>query len=241
MPDKCKMSLKYSQLSSQLSVVDQSNLSERGNSAFPQRNKDGNKGPPPVSNINSRHNRTLPAQNMMKDIASAATASSGTIDPMLYPSHSAYRNIGNERGPRHHIKGAPGSSKTMPSHGNDKRSSLAKEASPVMPPTEELVSTSFSPEDLAAQLTLMDQLVFRAIEPEELTSCSWNKKNKLDVAPNIVNLTRRFNHVSFWTVDEVLKGESPKQRGEIMAHFIRVAKVSLIDLWSTAGLWHFPI
>ena len=137
----CKMSLKYSQLSSQSSVVDQSNLSGRGTSAFPQRNKDGSKGPPPASNINSRHNRTLPAQNMMKDIASAATALPGTIDTMVYPSHSAYRN---DRGPRHHIKGVPGSSKTMPSHGNDKRSSLAKEASPVMPPTEELVSTSFS-------------------------------------------------------------------------------------------------
>ena len=88
-----------------------------------------------------------------------------------------------------------------------------------------LSSVTFSPDDLAAQLTIMDQIVFRSIGPEELTSCSWNKKNKLEVAPNIVNLTRRFNHVSFWTVDEVLKGDTPKQRAEIMAHFIRVAKV----------------
>ena len=82
----------------------------------------------------------------------------------------------------------------------------------------------FNPEDLAAQLTLTDQLVFRSIGPDELSSCSWNKKNKLEIAPNVVALTRRFNHVSFWTVEEVLKRDSPKQRGEAMAHFIRVAK-----------------
>jgi len=82
----------------------------------------------------------------------------------------------------------------------------------------------FCPEETAAQLTISDQLVFRSIMPEELSSCSWNKKNKLEVAPNVVALTRRFNHVSFWTVEEVLKRETPKARGEAMAHFIRIAK-----------------
>ena len=53
---------------------------------------------------------------------------------------------------------------------------------------------------------------------------SFSLAPKLVVAPNVVDLTRRFNHVSFWTVDEVLKGETPKQRSEVMAHFVRVAK-----------------
>lgn len=58
------------------------------------------------------------------------------------------------------------------------------------------VATEIPAEDLASQLTLLDAGVFKCIRPEELSSCSWNKKNKLLVAPNVVSFTRRFNHVS---------------------------------------------
>ncbi|XP_034947631.1 ras-specific guanine nucleotide-releasing factor RalGPS2-like isoform X2 [Chelonus insularis] len=95
--------------------------------------------------------------------------------------------------------------------------------------SEPLVATGIPAEDLATQLTLLDLSVFKAIRPEELSSCSWNKKNKLLVAPNVVAFTRRFNHVSFWTVQEILNFSTPKQRSEMIAHFIRVAK-KLYDL-----------
>ena len=88
----------------------------------------------------------------------------------------------------------------------------------------ETLAVHFSSSDLASQLTLIDLQVFKKIEPHELESCAWNKKNKNQVAPNIVAFTRRFNHVSFWVVEEVLRPDNARERIDTICHFIHVAK-----------------
>ncbi|KAJ8396637.1 hypothetical protein AAFF_G00017030 [Aldrovandia affinis] len=87
-----------------------------------------------------------------------------------------------------------------------------------------------TPEEFASQITLMDAPVFRAIQPEELASCGWNKKEKHSLAPNVVAFTRRFNQVSFWLVREVLTAQTLKIRAEILSHYVKIAKVSFLEL-----------
>ena len=82
----------------------------------------------------------------------------------------------------------------------------------------------FRNDELATQLTLIDLEVFKLVQPDELTSCAWNKKSKREVAPNVVSFTQRFNHVSFWVIEEILRPCLSRDRAEILNHFIHVAK-----------------
>lgn len=92
------------------------------------------------------------------------------------------------------------------------------------------------PEELASQITLLDMPIFKNIQPDELTSCAWTKKNKYVVTPNIVAFTRRFNHTSFWTIEEILNCPTQKERGEMITHFIKVGK-RLLDLSNLHSLF----
>ena len=165
------MALKYSQLSHS----GRSSVSDGTDVSF-NIMKEGNKIAPPLITTGSSHNRTMPEGVLMKDMVCSNPKS---VAQTNYPG---FRNPGAiERGNRHY-RGSSAGSKTLPGHGHAKRNSTADKAAAGVP-TEDRYSTSFSPDDLAAQLTIMDQLVFRDIGPEELTilvtNCGQTKETSI--------------------------------------------------------------
>ena len=102
-------------------------------------------------------------------------------------------------------------------------------------------------------MTLLDLPVFCAIQPEELSSCKWNKKNKREIAPNIVafitrfrahsdlaHYLQRFNHVSFWTVQEILRHDDLRSRTDTLAHFIKVGTIFIEKLVIVFDIHRLP-
>ena len=80
---------------------------------------------------------------------------------------------------------------------------------------------------VAEQITIYDFELFRLILASELScadGCAWSGKDKAKRAPNVVKFTHRFNHVSFWVVEEILKRETEKRRTAVLGHFIKIAK-----------------
>lgn len=79
-----------------------------------------------------------------------------------------------------------------------------------------------SPEDLAAQLTLIDLPLFKSIKLDEFTSLGGRRKQ--DLSPNLVAMNRQFNLVTFWVVGQILSHESPRYRAELISNFVKTAR-----------------
>ena len=83
--------------------------------------------------------------------------------------------------------------------------------------------TDWSPFEIANQLTLLDFKHFSQITSKELdTDIGWTKKDKFIRAPNIVAMTRRFNHTVLFVQREILKFNTVKERRQMLVFFINV-------------------
>jgi len=80
-------------------------------------------------------------------------------------------------------------------------------------------------QEVARQLTLIEFDLFKAIQPKELLNQCWNKKNKQELAPNVVSMIKRFNDVSSWVTTEILKqADNLKNRTTMIEKFIQIAQ-----------------
>jgi len=95
--------------------------------------------------------------------------------------------------------------------------------------------TKIPVDDFANQITIDDFEIFKRITPDELSSIGWNSSRKISLCPGIVDMTQRFNRISFWVISVILQKQTTKIRCEVVVQFIRIAK-KLHELSNYHGL-----
>eukprot|EP00007_Cunea_sp_BSH-02190019_P009143 CAMPEP_0174245230 /NCGR_PEP_ID=MMETSP0417-20130205/38007_1 /TAXON_ID=242541 /ORGANISM="Mayorella sp, Strain BSH-02190019" /LENGTH=981 /DNA_ID=CAMNT_0015324989 /DNA_START=75 /DNA_END=3020 /DNA_ORIENTATION=- len=93
---------------------------------------------------------------------------------------------------------------------------------------DQIVSRQFTIRDvssveMARQLTLMEHVLYKKLQPKEFIGLCWSKKNKECLAPNILAAIRGFNHISMWVCTEITRADSLTSRTEILTKFMEIA------------------
>eukprot|EP01103_Thecamoeba_quadrilineata_P019256 TRINITY_DN7710_c0_g1_i1.p1 TRINITY_DN7710_c0_g1~~TRINITY_DN7710_c0_g1_i1.p1 ORF type:complete len:1179 (-),score=318.56 TRINITY_DN7710_c0_g1_i1:14-3550(-) len=97
---------------------------------------------------------------------------------------------------------------------------------PILP--QDLESFNFpqlDPLEVARQMCLIEQKIYRAIKSRECLNQAWNHKTmKETAAPNILAMIRRFNNVSAWVASEIIQTTSLNERILTVQRFITIAQ-----------------
>eukprot|EP00727_Mastigamoeba_balamuthi_P000021 m51a1_g10015 putative btb poz domain-containing protein kctd9-like (1101) ;mRNA; f:34984-39974 len=78
--------------------------------------------------------------------------------------------------------------------------------------------------ELAQQLCLREQLLFKAIKLSEFRGCAWTKPAKLQTSPNIIEMIHFSNKISYWIATEIVCSPDPKRRQEVLRRAIALAQ-----------------
>jgi hypothetical protein len=82
---------------------------------------------------------------------------------------------------------------------------------------------SVDPMEIARQMCLRDEQIYKSIRPRELMNQSWNKSAAAQQSPNVLKMIDRFNRVSGWVQRSIVSEMQPKQRKTIITAFISIA------------------
>jgi hypothetical protein len=77
--------------------------------------------------------------------------------------------------------------------------------------------------EVARQMTLMEEALFRVIRPREFHKQAWNKAGRELNAPYLNKLTLHANKMINWVTTEILKVPETADRAQLISRFIKIA------------------
>ena len=87
-----------------------------------------------------------------------------------------------------------------------------------------LSPTTVDPLEIARQMCLRDEQIYKSIRPRECMNQCWNKPATQSQAPNILRMIDRFNRVSSWVQRSILSEPVLKARKSLVVVFIAIAQ-----------------
>uniref|UniRef100_A0A6B2L305 Ras-GEF domain-containing protein n=1 Tax=Arcella intermedia TaxID=1963864 RepID=A0A6B2L305_9EUKA len=97
----------------------------------------------------------------------------------------------------------------------------AKPPAPIVP--KSVIILDMDPTEISRQLCLFEQNLFKKIHPKECLNQAWNKVERAERAPHIIQMIEHFNKVGRWVVYEIINQANIANRVKVMKHFIKVA------------------
>ena len=82
---------------------------------------------------------------------------------------------------------------------------------------------NWDPKEIARQITLYTQFIYRNINCQELLLAGWTKSDKMEKSPNVSKLIERFNKITQWIMEEILSYDTSSDRAKVIEIFISVA------------------
>ncbi|CAI8009601.1 Rap guanine nucleotide exchange factor 1 [Geodia barretti] len=90
--------------------------------------------------------------------------------------------------------------------------------------------TDFSPEEIARQMTVLDNELFQKVDVSEMLY--WAKEQNEEKSPMLTHFTMHFNNVSQWTKTRILeRGVDMRVRVKVVIHFVGIMK-ALRDIFN---------
>eukprot|EP00045_Choanoeca_perplexa_P007005 m.61483 g.61483 ORF g.61483 m.61483 type:complete len:1121 (-) comp13883_c0_seq1:104-3466(-) len=80
------------------------------------------------------------------------------------------------------------------------------------------------PKEVARQMTIIESHLYRKIRPSELVGQMWTKSKKWLYAPNVLNMTHRFNQMSRWFLRSILEVQDLAERVELVELLIEILR-----------------
>eukprot|EP00727_Mastigamoeba_balamuthi_P001244 m51a1_g11116 putative ras guanine nucleotide exchange factor (1535) ;mRNA; r:94500-106068 len=77
-------------------------------------------------------------------------------------------------------------------------------------------------DDIARQLTVIDNEMFRRVKAAELLNQNWSKKKARHKSPNILAMIARSNRISFWVASCIVSQAFVSSRSKVVSKFITI-------------------